>query len=318
MKKITFNIIFFVLFIFFGCNKTGIKGTVTYAPTGEILEDVDISAIPELKTEERASLIKKGKTDKNGEYKITGLERKYSYAIVIQSNKFIDINSKNPLRISGLNLIEDQTYLISNPIKVMDIIPGTGCFVKRQNGDFEEVSKYGRLNTYELTGGFRGVGDFKMHTYTNPKLYFTNNTDISSANPTKVKNGEIIYFNITSDGTWSINYWHISPLTKVQYNENCASDMNNLGITQLLVAGNIYFERFFDNINRISCLGIEKTNISKKDPRNEPYYQVFLGKGYYMISSYDFTDKSNTRSQPVFNFIIEVIDEPEGELEEGE
>ena len=314
MKTLIYFLLALILFTNFGCNKTGIKGTLVYGPTGTPVEDIEISLIPkDLNTEEKSSYIKKGESDKNGEFKITGLEANYTYILNLKSDKYSFKDPNNPPIVSSLT--KDQTWIMNQPVIVKDILPGIGCYVKRDKDKFEEVTMYKALSKYQFSNSFRGLGYEKMSTHSTPTIYFTTEESLKSSNATKVKNGDIIYFNITSSGGLAVQNWFICSLQKMSYHENCKEEVLNFGLSNYYIGGGMYFERFYDGVNRISCLGIERYSISKKSPRTENYYTVNLPKGYYLVSSYDFTDKSNDRSGIFFNYILEVTDDVEENLE---
>ncbi|MBK9334950.1 MAG: hypothetical protein IPM96_21755 [Ignavibacteria bacterium] len=186
MKKLLPLFMILFVLILTGCNKTGVKGTVLYGPTSAPIEGITVKAVPRLDTEEKTSFTKTTTTDKNGEYKITGLESSYSFFIIIYDDKMIEAGkNKNQTIVSYLT--KDQTKIINKPIIVFDILPGIGCYVKRDNGKFEEIQEFKRLSTVQFSGTFRTLDDGgTIHgSIKNPNFYYTSEDEIKDFNPTK-------------------------------------------------------------------------------------------------------------------------------------
>ncbi|MBK8383072.1 MAG: carboxypeptidase regulatory-like domain-containing protein [Ignavibacteria bacterium] len=179
---------FFVLSTFFylifvtGCNKTGLKGTAIYGPTNSPIEGIEISAIPNLNTEERSSLTKSGTSDKNGEYKISGLETQYTYDLIVKNNKYKDVIDRKSLPNRIRAEVKDQTTLVK-PIVLIDLLPGKKNYVKRQDGKFEELTPVpvSFIRTIKLTDRY------------NSTARCVNIDQIITLNPIKIKNGDIIF-----------------------------------------------------------------------------------------------------------------------------
>ncbi|MBK9334949.1 MAG: hypothetical protein IPM96_21750 [Ignavibacteria bacterium] len=100
---------------------------------------------------------------------------------------------------------------------------------------------------------------------------------------------------------------------KVNYSEDSKLEVENIGLHKLLVAGNIEIGKFSDYFYG-NTMSLIRNNITTKSTTSEKYFQVNLSPGYYIASTYDFTDKIRHQNQAVFNFIIEIIDDP---FEEG-
>ena len=282
---------FFVLSTFFylifvtGCNKTGLKGTVIYGPTNSPIEGIEISAIPNLNTEERSSLTKSGTSDKNGEYKISGLETQYTYDLIVKNNKYKDVIDRKSLPNRIRAEVKDQTTLVK-PIVLIDLLPGKKNYVKRQDGKFEELTPVpvSFIRTIKLTDRY------------NSTARCVNIDQIITLNPIKIKNGDIIFCG--DPGSVATSRTFLYPIQKCTYDKKVENALTESNIKDIFFIGRIHAKLNF----------YEGYEVKEEDGGlgRQEYFYVNLPKGFYIYSS----DRISHSKDP---YIFEVIDEPNDE-----
>lgn len=276
------SIFFYILFLT-GCNKTGIKGTVIYGPTNRPIEGIEILAIPDLNTEERSNFTKSGTSDKNGEYKISGLETQYYYKIQIKNNKYI-LKYGNTIKPE----VKDQTTLVK-PIVLVDILPGKKNYVKRQDGKFEELTS--------VPVSF--ISTIRLPDFYKTPAKCVNIEQIIALNPIKIKNGDILFC-----GNSRSNAIYLCPIQKCTYDKRVENLLTDGNIKDIFFVGKLHAKPNFYR-------GYEVKKDEGEVGRSG-YYNVNVPKGFYIYSGYSI--QSFNTLEP---YVIEVTDEPndEGDVE---
>lgn len=208
------------------------------------------------------------------------MENTYSYYITVTDPKYYGI--ANPPIISSL--IKDQTKLI-NPITVIDKLPGNKSYVKRQNGNFEELTQ---IDSYYLRQLNMNIG-----TYYGINMRYVFINDIKNYNPIKVKNGEIIFNGATNHKTY------LYPISKCTYDASLYDKLQSNNLIDLDYVGVYHYK------NNPHLGPFFKENFKHTIERF--FFYVNLPKGYYIYSHGQNIHMNNESFIP---YVFEVVDDP--------